>query len=57
MHGSHKRHARLSGADHPNFKHGMDTLDALATRKKVFEELDQAFLIANLVIALNQKES
>ncbi len=51
MHGAHKRHARLSGSNHPNFKHGMDTAQAKALRKKIFNELNQAFLkITNRLI-------
>ena len=32
MHGAHRRHAALSGKDHPNFKHGKETYQAKVNR-------------------------
>ncbi len=35
MHGAHKKHARLAGSDHPNFKHGNETIEARSERRRM----------------------
>ena len=44
MHGSHKSRNVLKGSTHPNYKHGMDTKEAIAERKKKFDELNELAL-------------
>jgi len=41
MHGSHKSKNVLRGQLHPNYRHGLDTKEAKAERKKRFAELNQ----------------
>ncbi len=54
MHGAHRKHARLSGQNHPNFKHGMDSKQAKDIRAKVISELNYAF---HLIMSSHQKQS
>jgi hypothetical protein len=54
MHGAHKSHARLSGNNHPNFIHGLETISAKIERTTVNTELNNAFKI---IMYFYQKQS
>lgn len=39
MHGAHRSRAALSGVDHPNYRHGEETLGAKSARSKASAKL------------------
>ncbi len=48
MHGARRRSAILSGASHPNYKHGWETIEAKARRARKLADLRE---IERLMIA------